>query len=264
MTPALAALLLTRDRKAEGRVFHRDESGHRRRHGVDRVDAARPDPRPVCRRDRVPRAARRHLLGLNLVPTGFVPEEDQGYFIVIVQAPPGASLEYTRTACRQIERHLMATPEVQNVFAISGFGFAGLGAEPGHRLRQPEAVRRAAGRGALGEGAFGRLFGAFSQITGAMVFPFLPPSIQGLSQFGGFTYELLDQSGGSIAESRQRGPAADCRRATGRRGWRGCSPSSPPTIRSLRSTIDREKAKSLGLSLGDITDTMQICSGRPT
>ena len=42
------------------------------------------------------------------------------------------------------------------------------------------------------------LFGAFSQITGAMVFPFLPPSIQGLGQFGGFSYELLDQSGGRI------------------------------------------------------------------
>ena len=44
----------------------------------------------------------------------------------------------------------------------------------------------------------GKLFGAFSQITGASVFPFLPPSINGIGTFGGFTYELLDQTGGPI------------------------------------------------------------------
>ena len=62
LTPALAGVLLARTEKPKGRFFTATQSGHRRRHGVGRVDAARPDPRPVCRRDRVPRAARRHLL----------------------------------------------------------------------------------------------------------------------------------------------------------------------------------------------------------
>ena len=62
-----------------------------------------------------------------------------------------------------------------------------------------EGLRRAAAAPSIRRKAVvGQLFGAFSQITGAMVIPFLPPSINGLGQFGGFTYELLDQSGGPI------------------------------------------------------------------
>ena len=100
-----------------------------------------------------------------------------------------------------------------------------------------------------------------AQITGAMVIPFLPPSIQGLGQFGGFTYELLDQSGGPIenleAAAQQLIGAGQPDAGPGRR----CSRSSPPTIRSWSSTIDREQAKSLGMSLGDVTSTMQILLG---
>ena len=64
----------------------------------------------------------------------------------------------------------------------------------------------------------GKLFGAFSQISGATVIPFLPPSINGLGQFGGFQYELLDQSGGPIEDLAGGDPAADRRRDTRRRG----------------------------------------------
>jgi multidrug efflux pump subunit AcrB len=70
------------------------------------------------------------LLGLtyyvyNQVPRAFVPEEDAGYFISIIQAPPGASLEYTGKVAAEAEKILLAVPEVESVFSVLGFSFAG-------------------------------------------------------------------------------------------------------------------------------------------
>ncbi len=70
------------------------------------------------------------LLGLtywvyNRVPTGFVPDEDQGYIFVLIQAPPGASLDYTRDIVKQVEDVMKPVPEMSRVFAAVGFSFAG-------------------------------------------------------------------------------------------------------------------------------------------
>ncbi len=197
---------------------------------------------------------------LNRVPTGFVPDEDQGYVIVIVQAPPGASLEYTTGVLAQIDGALTATPEVQNVFAISGFGFAGSAPNQGIVFASLKPFAERVGEEHSAKAIQGRLFGAFSQISGAMVFPILPPSIQGLSQFGGFTYELLDQSGGSVSDLANTAQQliAESYRTPGLAGLFTQFTANDP---QFAVTIDREKAKSLGLSLGGITDTMQILLG---
>jgi HAE1 family hydrophobic/amphiphilic exporter-1 len=106
----------------------------------------------------------------------------------------------------------------------------------------------------------GRLFGMFSEVTGAAVIPFLPPSINGLGTFGGFQYELLDQTGGPIEDL-----AAAARRLTaeGNRtpGLTGMFTQFTADDPQLIVSIDREQAKSLGVSLVDITDTMQILLG---
>ena len=197
---------------------------------------------------------------LNRVPTGFVPDEDQGYVIVIVQAPPGASLEYTTAVLAQIDGALTATPEVQNVFAISGFGFAGSAPNQGIVFASLKPFAERVGEEHSAKAIQGRLFGAFSQISGAMVFPILPPSIQGLSQFGGFTYELLDQTGGPIEDL--AGAAQQLiAQANQTPGLTGLFTQFTANDPQFAVTIDREKAKSLGLSLGGITDTMQILLG---
>ena len=105
---------------------------------------------------------------------------------------------------------LQKTPEIQNSFGVGGFSFAGASAEPGRDVRDAEGFRPS-GRGDAhsAKAVVGRLFGAFSQITGAMVIPFLPPPINGLGTFGGFQYQLLDQTGGPIEEPGGCGAAAD-------------------------------------------------------
>src|SRR5581483_2010695 len=106
----------------------------------------------------------------------------------------------------------------------------------------------------------GRLYGEFSQITDAMVIPFLPPSIQGLGQFGGFTYELLDQTGGPIENlsSAANQLIGEANRTPGLTALFTQFTANDP---QLVVDIDREQAKSVGLSLGAVTNTMQVLLG---
>jgi HAE1 family hydrophobic/amphiphilic exporter-1 len=103
------------------------------------------------------------------------------------------------------------------------------------------------------------LFGQFSEITGAQVFPFLPPSVS-IGNFGGFQYELLDQTGGPIENlaAAARRLAGEANRTPGLTGVFTQFTADDP---QLIVTIDREQAKSLGISLSDITQTMQILLG---
>lgn len=260
LTPALAGVLLTRAEKPKGRFFrltNRVIDG-----GTDIVVTML---RRLIRLRFAVVVVFIALLGatywiLNRVPTGFVPEEDQGYVIIIVQAPPAASLEYTTGILSQIDGMLQATPEVSNIFAISGFGFAGSAPNQGIVFASLKPFDERDGDEHSAQAVQGRLFGIFSQITGAMVLPILPPSIQGLSAFGGFTYELLDQSGGSVEGLAEAAQAliAEASRTPGVAGLFTQFTANDP---QFQVSIDREKAKSLGLSLGSITDAMQILLG---
>ena len=194
------------------------------------------------------------------VPSGFVPDEDQGYIMVLIQAPPGASLDYTMDIVHQTEQVMMNMPETKQMFAAGGFGFTGTAPNQGILFAQLKDFKDRKGEEHSAKVLVPQLFGAFSRITGALVIPFLPPSIQGLGQFGGFTYELLDQSGGAIQglESAAQQLIARGNQTSGLTALFTQFTANDPQI---VVTIDREQAKSLGLSLGDITNTMQILLG---
>ena len=70
------------------------------------------------------------------VPTGFVPDEDQGWFMILVQGPPGASLEYTSDAMRQVEAVLNKEKAITGAFAVAGFSFSGAGSKPRHGVSE--------------------------------------------------------------------------------------------------------------------------------
>ncbi|MEB3224972.1 MAG: efflux RND transporter permease subunit [Synechococcus sp.] len=131
-----------------------------------------------------------------IVPGAFVPEEDQGYIITIVQAPQGVSMQFTNEVMEQVEAELLKIPEIDGTFAISGFSFGG-GSQANSGVifcpLKPWSERTRAEQTA--QGIIGRLFPTFSQITEARVFPVNPPPIQGLSNFGGFQFQLQDRSG---------------------------------------------------------------------
>jgi HAE1 family hydrophobic/amphiphilic exporter-1 len=134
------------------------------------------------------------------VPKGFVPNEDQGYFIIAVQAPSGASLEYTRLIGQQVQAILQDVPEVEGIFAIAGFSFTGSASNQALIFVPLKPYSQRKGDAHAADAVVNRIRGRLFGISGALVLPFLPPAVQGLGQFGGFAYELQDQGSHTLEE----------------------------------------------------------------
>jgi HAE1 family hydrophobic/amphiphilic exporter-1 len=260
LTPALSAILLGRKHGEKNWFFKR----------VDKVIAGivegyRRGLRGWLRFRRVAVVLFFAALGLTYlvferVPRGFVPNEDQGYFIIAVQAPSGASLEYTKGIGQQIQHLLEATPEVEGIFAVSGFSFTG--SAPNQALvfvpLKPYSERKGDAHSA--EAVVNRIRGRLFGIPGAVVLPFLPPAVQGLGEFGGFAYELQDQGNHTLQELAE--VTQDLmRQGRARKELTGLFSSYTANDPQFLVTLDREKAKSLHVPMQQITDTLGIYMG---
>ena len=260
LTPALAALLLDKETHAHGRFFTM----------VNRViDAGTSAYVAIVRQALAWKWAMLVVFAGGLwatwaisqaVPTAFVPEEDEGYFITVVQAPAGASLEYTDGIAKQVEKILYQDPDVASAFSVMGFSFSG--AAPNNGLiftslksyderRRPDQSLSA---------VLNRLRGPLFGISGAIVVPFAPPAIQGLSVFGGFQFEVLDQTGGDIAGlAAATSAVVNAGNQSGRvAGLFSAFRADDP---QLRVDIDRDKARALGLPMREVTDALQVFLG---
>jgi hydrophobic/amphiphilic exporter-1 (mainly G- bacteria), HAE1 family len=194
------------------------------------------------------------------VPKGFVPNEDQGYLIISVQSPSGASLEYTRKIEAQIQQVCSHQSEVQGVFAITGFSFAGSASNRGIVFVPLKPYSERKGSEHSADAVLARIRGPLFGINGALVFPFLPPAVQGLGQFGGFQFVVLDQGGHTLDEL--AGAAQGLvREGNSRKDLTGLFTSYTSNDPQFLITIDREKAKSLHVPLGQITDTLGVYMG---
>ncbi len=194
------------------------------------------------------------------VPPAFVPEEDEGYFIAIVQAPGGASLEYTTNIMKKAETIIKAQPEVAAMFAVSGFSFSGSAPNQGLMFVRLKGFEERRLKSQSLQAVLGQLFPQLMGISGAFVIPVAPPSIQGLSTFGGFQFEVLDQSGGEISVL-----ANATRQLVGAGNRSGVVTRLNSTFTAddpqLVVDIDRDRARSLGLPMGQVTDAMSAFLG---
>ena len=189
------------------------------------------------------------------VPTGFVPDEDQGWFMILVQGPPGASLEYTSDAMRQVEAVLAKEKAITGAFAVAGFSFSGAGSNRGMVFLNLADNRK--GDQDSAAAIVNRLRAPLSQITDVQAFPFLPPAISGVSAFGGFSFQVLEEGGGSLEELfqvTQKVAAA----GNARHDLAGLFSSYTANDPQFLVKIDREKARSLQIPLQQITDTLQV------
>jgi HAE1 family hydrophobic/amphiphilic exporter-1 len=196
-----------------------------------------------------------------LVPTSFVPDEDEGYFFTIVQAPAGASLQYTMNIMMQAEKVISSQPEVLAVFSVAGFSFSGSAPNQGlmfTRLKGYDERRdKSQSLGAILNRLRGPLLGG---IPGALVLPVAPPAIQGLSAFGGFQFELLDQTGGDINNLAATTYAV---MGKGNQSGKVAGLYSPFTANDpqLVVELDRDRARSLGLPIHEVTDALSVLLG---
>ncbi len=196
------------------------------------------------------------------VPTGFVPDEDQGYFIIVMQAPSGASLEYTKDIGKQVAHMLSDVSEAAGTFSIAGFGFSGSTSNQGLIFVPLKPFSQRKGdqhtAAAIVNRVRPRLFG----ISGAIVFATLPPAIQGLGQFGGFQFVIQDQASHRLDELAST--TQDVMRQAAARKEKdlvGLYSSFTANDPQYLITIDREKAKSLHVPLSQITDTLGVYMG---
>jgi HAE1 family hydrophobic/amphiphilic exporter-1/multidrug efflux pump len=196
------------------------------------------------------------------IPGSFLPEEDQGYFITVVQLPDGASKARTIEVLSRIESYFQSIPAVHSTDTLAGqnFVFGTRGANqatmfvPLHHWD----TRRDAGEQA--PGLIAAAFQEFAKIPEALILAFNAPSIRGLGSTGGFSLQLQDPSGGDFAEfaavaqefvaKATEHPAI----ATAGTNFRVSAPR-------LYARVDRERAKALGVPISEVFDTMQAYFG---
>jgi hydrophobic/amphiphilic exporter-1 (mainly G- bacteria), HAE1 family len=194
------------------------------------------------------------------VPKAFVPAEDQGYFISIVQAPAGASLQYTGNIARQAEQILLKDPEVAGVFSVMGFSFSGAAPNQGLIFTSLKPFAEREGPEHSLQTVLGRVSGQFAGISGANIFATPPPSIPGLGAFGGFEFQVLDQAGTDINALAN---ATYAMAAAGNKspGLSGLFTSFTVNDPQLTVQIDRDRALALGLPVSEVTSALQIYLG---
>ena len=203
------------------------------------------------------------IYGLStIVPTGFLPEEDQGAFFVAVQLPDAASVSRTNAVVARVGKILHGMPQVENVIAIVGYSLLDGAAESNAAFMvaglKPFAQRPGVANSV--QTLIGKVFGATSQIRSATIFPFNLPPIIGLSTGGGFEYQLQNLQGESSAKMGSVLGGLLVAANQDKQLSRVYS-TFTATTPSVFLNIDREKAQALGVSISSIFTTLQATLG---
>ena len=194
------------------------------------------------------------------VPRAFLPEDDQGYIIFVVQAPQGASLAYTRDICEKAEKVIQADPDVIGVFTIVGQGAAGSASNQALMYASLKPFEERKGPSQNAASVITRMRGRFASISGAVVVVFNPPAVFGLGQFGGFTFELEDLGRNTLQSIAENANKLAAEGNTGK-DLVGLFSSFTANDPQYIVHIDREKAKSLQVPFSQITDALQVYMG---
>jgi HAE1 family hydrophobic/amphiphilic exporter-1 len=194
------------------------------------------------------------------VPTAFIPEDDQGYLMVVVQAPQGASLEYTGNVCTHIEKEMLKIADVEGTFSVIGFSFSGNASNQAIVFVPLKSFEQRKGDRHSAAAVLESMRAPLSAIQGALVVPFNPPAVQGLGTFGGLTFEVEDLGRNSVQQIANA--------AYGLIGQGNASGTLTGLFTSFTANdpqylvkIDREKAKSLDVPFTQITDALQVYMG---
>ena len=203
------------------------------------------------------------VFGLQLrLPVGFLPEEDQGGFFVLVQLPDGASVPRTSAVMAAVAHKIAPLPGVQHVFQVIGYSIIDTVQEPnvGFMFVRLKPFGDRSGAAQSAQGLIRTIFGIGQGVRTATVLPFNLPPIIGLGTAGGFEYELEGLQGQDYGDmgSVMRGLVAT---ANGDKHLARVFSTFTNSNPSLFLDIDRVKAQSLGVSISDIFTTLGAALG---
>ncbi|EGA4727969.1 efflux RND transporter permease subunit [Salmonella enterica] len=197
------------------------------------------------------------------LPTSFLPEEDQGVFLTMIQLPSGATQERTQKVLDQVTHYYLNNEKanVESVFTVNGFSFSGQGQNSGMAFVSLKPWEERNGEENSVEAVIARATRAFSQIRDGLVFPFNMPAIVELGTATGFDFELIDLGGlGHDALTKARNQLL---------GMVAKHPDLLVRVRpngledtpQFKLDVDQEKAQALGVSLSDINETISAALG---
>ncbi|HDY3064198.1 TPA: efflux RND transporter permease subunit [Salmonella enterica] len=197
------------------------------------------------------------------LPTSFLPEEDQGVFLTMIQLPSDATQERTQKVLDQVTHYYLNNEKanVESVFTVNGFSFSGQGQNSGMAFVSLKPWEERNGEENSVEAVIARATRAFSQIRDGLVFPFNMPAIVELGTATGFDFELIDQGGlGHDALTKARNQLL---------GMVAKHPDLLVRVRpngledtpQFKLDVDQEKAQALGVSLSDINETISAALG---
>jgi HAE1 family hydrophobic/amphiphilic exporter-1 len=198
------------------------------------------------------------------VPTGFIPQEDQEFLMIMVQAPPGSSLAYTTSLADRAQAILFHNPDISGAFSVMGFSLTGGSSNAGMMFvsTKPASERRAKGHSA--EDIVADLNKNFGMLMiskdGGIVQAFQPPAVNGVGSFGGFQFMLQDTGVNTLSDldriaHQMVGGSRASKDLTGL--YTSFSANDPQVL----VTIDREKAKAMNVPLSQITNTLGVFMG---
>ena len=194
------------------------------------------------------------------LPGSFLPEEDQGYFIAVIQLPPGATRERTLEVMAAIEQHYLKQPEVEHVIGVAGFSFFGRGQSGAItfvRLK-PWDQRKAADN--IASSVVERMNSAFFRIKQAMVFAVNPPAIPELAALGGFDFRLQDRAGlGREKLLDARNMLLDL--ASKHPALTGVRPEGQEAAPQVLLDVNRGKTRAQAIDMADLNETLQSVLG---
>ncbi|HAU3158907.1 TPA: efflux RND transporter permease subunit [Salmonella enterica subsp. houtenae] len=197
------------------------------------------------------------------LPTSFLPEEDQGVFLTMIQLPSGATQERTQKVLDQVTHYYLNNEKanVESVFTVNGFSFSGQGQNSGMAFVSLKPWEERSGEKNSVEAVIARATRAFSQIRDGLVFPFNMPAIVELGTATGFDFELIDQGGlghDALTKARNQllGMVAQHPDLLVR-----VRPNGLEDTPQFKLDVDQEKAQALGVSLSDINETISAALG---
>ncbi|ADM97710.1 RND multidrug efflux transporter; Acriflavin resistance protein [Dickeya dadantii 3937] len=192
------------------------------------------------------------------LPSDFLPQEDQGYFMTSIQLPSDATEARTRDVVKTYEQHIASRPGIASNMSILGFGFSGSG--PNAAMAFTTLKDWSARDGATAQGEVALAQQAMSSIREGTAMTLMPPAIDELGTSSGFTLRLQDRSGQGYAalkaaETKLLTLAAQSHIVA------GVYPDGLPPGSTVRLNIDRQKAEALGVSFSTLSETLSAAIG---
>jgi multidrug efflux pump len=194
------------------------------------------------------------------LPSSFLPEEDQGYFMTIATLPVGATQERTVATLEQIEKYYQSQPDIEEFITVAGFSFNGRGQNAALGFMRLQDWSKRPGAQHSVQGIVGKAFMTFSQLKDAVIYPVIPPSISELGNAAGFDFQLQDKAGvghAKLIEARNQLLAM----AKTNSHVAGIRVQGMEDVPQMKINLDEDKASALGVSLGDINTALQTCMG---